>query len=60
MAAAIGDIRVTIRYRTGVKPANRLLYGKRIFNIRSVADPEEKHRELVIMAQELQVGLGGI
>lgn len=43
----------TIRYRTGMIGAKTLLYETRTFDIKSVVDPEEKHRELVIMTDEV-------
>ena len=45
--------RFTLRYRTGMSAALTLLYDARTFNIKSVMDPEEKHRELVITADEV-------
>jgi SPP1 family predicted phage head-tail adaptor len=43
----------TIRYRPGMTSAKTLLYETRTFDIKSVVDPEEKHRELVIMTDEV-------
>jgi SPP1 family predicted phage head-tail adaptor len=45
--------RVTIRYRTGVEPSMRLLYGTRTLTIEAVIDPEERHRELILMCSEV-------
>ena len=45
--------RFTIRYREGVTGATRLLYDGRDFDIKSVADTDARHRELVIMAEEI-------
>jgi len=45
--------RVTMRYRPGMSAALTLLYGTRTFDIKSVVDPEEKHRELVLMCDEV-------
>ena len=45
--------RITMRYRTGLTGAKTLLYAGRTFDIKSVVDPEEKHRELVILADEV-------
>ncbi len=45
--------RVTMRYRSGMTGAQTLLYGTRVFDIKSVVDPEEKHRELVVMCDEV-------
>ncbi|MGI6711877.1 MAG: phage head closure protein [Bacillota bacterium] len=44
--------KVTIRYLPGIKPAMRVLYGDRVFDIKSVIDPEERHRELQLMCVE--------
>lgn len=45
--------RFTIRYRTGVTGAKTLLYDGRTFDIKSIQDPEEKHRELILQADEI-------
>lgn len=45
--------RFTIRYRVGMTGAKTIIYDSRTFDIHSVMDPEEKHRELVITAEEL-------
>lgn len=48
--------RVTIRYRSGVTPAQRLVFdpdgAARVFNITSVIDPMERHVMLVLDALE--------
>lgn len=45
--------RFTMRYRSDVQGALTLLYDGRTFDIKSVVDPEEKHRELIILADEV-------
>lgn len=45
--------RFTMRYRTGMTGAKTIVYGTRTFDIKSVVDPEEKHRELDILADEI-------
>lgn len=58
-AATIGEentVRFKIRYRSGVTSKLRLLYGSRIFNIRSVIDIEERHVELDLMCEEVVSG----
>lgn len=45
--------RFTLRYRTGMTGAKTLIYDTRTFDIKSVMDPEEKHRELIITADEV-------
>lgn len=47
--------RLTIEYRAGVTGITEIGYGARKFNVRSVTDPDEKHRELVILADEVIV-----
>jgi SPP1 family predicted phage head-tail adaptor len=44
--------RFHIRYRSGVIPANRIVFESKYYNITSVIDPDLRHRELVIMASE--------
>lgn len=43
----------TIRYRTGMTGAKTLIYETRTFDVKSVVDPEERHRELVLMTEEV-------
>lgn len=45
--------RFTLRYRTGLTGAKTLIYDGRTFDIKSIADPEEKHRELIVQADEV-------
>lgn len=45
--------KVTIRYRAGIKPQMRLLYGNRVFNIEAVIDIEERHRWLELLCSEV-------
>jgi SPP1 family predicted phage head-tail adaptor len=50
--------RIRIRFYPGVKPHWRIVYndllnGTRVFDIDSVINPEEKHRELELMCTEL-------
>lgn len=44
--------RIWLRYREGVTAAMRVQHDGRTFNVRSVIDPEERHRELVLLAEE--------
>jgi SPP1 family predicted phage head-tail adaptor len=46
--------RLQMRYVPGVQPAMRLVFGERVFNIRAIQNLEERNRELVIMATEVQ------
>lgn len=43
----------TMRYRSDITGAKTLIYDGRTFDIKSVMDTEEKHRELVITADEV-------
>ncbi len=45
--------RIRIRYCRGIRPDMRVLYDGRLFDILSVIDPEERHRELQLMAREV-------
>lgn len=45
--------RFTIRYRSDITGAKTLLYDGRTFDIKSIQDPEEKHRELVLQTDEI-------
>lgn len=45
--------KVTIRYRTGIKPQMRLLYKDRIFEIEAVLDVEERHQWLELLCSEV-------
>lgn len=46
------NTKITIRYRTGVKPTMRILFAGRVFEILSVINTEEKNRELILMCKE--------
>lgn len=45
--------RIRIRYRSGIRPDMRVLYGGRVFNVTAVIDPEERHMELQLMCREV-------
>ena len=45
-------IRVRIRYLDGITNNMRIKYGKRLFDIYSVIDSMESHRELQLMCKE--------
>lgn len=51
--AAETSIRVRIRYRQGVEPTMRVLYGSRILEILGIVDLEERHVELQLMCREI-------
>ena len=44
--------RILLRYRSGVTTAMRLQYENRLFNIRMVADINERHNTLELLVQE--------
>lgn len=50
--------RIKIRYRTGITPSMRVLYGSRTFNILSVIDKDERHRVMELMCKEVIPGGG--
>ena len=45
--------KVNIRYIKGVKAKMRIKFGSRYYNIDSIIDPEERHRELVVYVTEM-------
>lgn len=45
--------RISIRYYPGIHPSWRVKYGTRVFDIKSVADLDERHREIELMCEEL-------
>lgn len=44
--------RITLRYRTGITPKNRILFGSRVFQIVFVENPQESNIELKILCKE--------
>ena len=44
--------KVIMRYLAGVSPDMRILHGNRVFEILSIIDVEERHRELQLMVTE--------
>lgn len=58
-AAAVNaenTVRFRIRYRQGITSAMRVVYNGRVFNINSVIDVDERHREIQLMCQEVVAG----
>jgi SPP1 family predicted phage head-tail adaptor len=47
------SVRVRIRYLRGVTPGMRVKYGERFFDIQSVIDVDERHREMHLMCVEV-------
>lgn len=52
-------VRVRIRYIEGVTRKMRIRYGNRVFDIYSVIDSMESHRELQLMCKEGEAYKGG-
>ncbi len=50
--------RIKIRYKTGITPSMRVLYGSRVFHILSVIDKGEWHRLIELMCKEVIPGGG--
>lgn len=50
---AENTVRIRMRYRRGVTPDMRALYDGRVFEIQSVIDVNEMHREIHLMTQEV-------
>ncbi len=48
--------KITIRFRAGIRPFDRIKYGDRLFDIQSVINPDERRRELQLMVKEVIVG----
>lgn len=46
--------RFTMRYRADLLGATTLVYDSRPFDIKSIIDPEEKHREIIVLADEVE------
>jgi len=44
--------RIRIRYRSGIAPTMRAVYGNRIFDIQAVINVDERNRELHLMCRE--------
>jgi len=58
-AAAVtseNTIPVTIRYRSGITAAMRVLFGVRILNIRHVLNVEERNIKLILLCEEVVNG----
>lgn len=47
------NTKITIRYRTGIKPTMRVLFEGRVFEILSILNTEEKNIQLVLMCKEV-------
>lgn len=45
--------KIRIRYRDGIWPEMRVVYGGRVFDIQAVLDPDDRRRELHLYAREV-------
>lgn len=45
--------RIVIRYKSGIQPYWRVLYGTRVFTIDSIINPDERNRYLELMCWEV-------
>ena len=49
------SVKFTLRYLNGVKPDMRVAFKDRFFEIKTIIDPKEKNRSLVLMCTEVSV-----
>ena len=54
--ASIVDTKVRIRYRSGIKPNWRVVWGSRVFLIVTIIDPEMRKIFLDLMCREIREG----
>lgn len=50
------SLKITVRYKKGISSDMRLVYNAKNYDIKSVIDPNEAHKELVLMCVEVQNG----
>jgi SPP1 family predicted phage head-tail adaptor len=50
---ATADYAMGIRYCAGATSKMRVKYGSRYFDIKHIADPEERHHEMILLCKEL-------
>lgn len=50
--AARGVYEITIRWRTGITPAMRMLWRGRTFNVKQILNPDERRRFLTIIVED--------
>lgn len=46
------DTRIVMRYREGILPTMRVLFGSRVFDIQTVINVNTRHREIHLMCKE--------
>lgn len=47
------DVRIRIRYRSGITPKMRVVWGSKVYDIESVIDVESRRKELHLMCREM-------
>lgn len=52
-AGAQVTTRIVMRYRSGILPEMRVVFGTHVYDVRSVVHVEERGRELQLMCREL-------
>lgn len=45
--------KIVMRHRSGITPANRVLWGSRVFNVIEALNPDERSISIEIMAKEV-------
>lgn len=48
--------KITMRYKSGIKPHYRILWNGRIFDIQSILNKEERNIELIFYCSEVNIG----
>jgi SPP1 family predicted phage head-tail adaptor len=51
-AQSEASVRFNMRYVTGVDAEMRIVYNGKLHNILNITDPEERHRELIILTTQ--------
>jgi SPP1 family predicted phage head-tail adaptor len=52
--------RISIRYREGVTTQMRVAFGDRLYDVLSLVDPEEGHRELQLLCRQVVAEMAGV
>ena len=48
--------KITMRYKSGIKPHYRILWNSRVFDIQSIINIREENRELILYCSEADIG----
>jgi len=51
------NTKIITRFRRDITTVERLKFGTRYFNVLGVIDPEEKHRELQLLCEEVRTAV---